>query len=253
VTSPLRSIRLKNHAPVTYPATILADSPIAYWRLNESAGATTVADSSGNSRTGTLVGTWTLGSAAKNGRLVTAGLAAVGAYWTVASSTAFQLTGDATWEWWQKLGATLTAGQQVFSHFCSVAGETAATNALYQIALRNTGGTHQIEWFHESGSGTNNSGVIPVTYVATDWNHFVVRRNVTSNVYEAFVNGVSFGTSGYTNDPSGGTSALYRYGSDAAAGGASTVAVTHDEAAIYGTALSNARIFEHYRAGRRAA
>lgn len=36
-----------------YVAAVQADSPILYWRLNEPAGATSVADSSGNSRTGT--------------------------------------------------------------------------------------------------------------------------------------------------------------------------------------------------------
>jgi hypothetical protein len=43
----------------TYAQTVLADSPLAYWRLDEPAGATTALDSSGNGVNGTYVGTFT--------------------------------------------------------------------------------------------------------------------------------------------------------------------------------------------------
>jgi hypothetical protein len=48
---------------LTYPALVLRDGPMAYWRLGEAAGSGTVADSSGNGRTGTVVGGVTLGQA----------------------------------------------------------------------------------------------------------------------------------------------------------------------------------------------
>lgn len=41
--------------PANYDAVVLADSPAAYWKLNETAG-TTIVDSSGNSRNGTYSG-----------------------------------------------------------------------------------------------------------------------------------------------------------------------------------------------------
>lgn len=37
-----------------YPAIVFADSPLGYWRLDESIGSTTVADSSGHSLTGAV-------------------------------------------------------------------------------------------------------------------------------------------------------------------------------------------------------
>ena len=46
----------------TYPASVLSDSPLAYWRLGEASG-TTAADSSGNSRNGTYAGSPALGAA----------------------------------------------------------------------------------------------------------------------------------------------------------------------------------------------
>jgi concanavalin A-like lectin/glucanase superfamily protein len=52
-----------NHTNLTtYDAGILANSPVAYWKLNETTG-TSAADSSGNGRTATYHGTCTLGVA----------------------------------------------------------------------------------------------------------------------------------------------------------------------------------------------
>ncbi|MFZ1459082.1 MAG: LamG domain-containing protein [Candidatus Saccharimonadales bacterium] len=46
---------------MSYSTEVLADSPLAYWRLGESSGSTIV-DSSGNSRDGTYAGSYTLGA-----------------------------------------------------------------------------------------------------------------------------------------------------------------------------------------------
>ena len=45
----------------TYSSSVLADSPLAYWRLGESSGST-AADASGNGRTGSFLNTPTLGT-----------------------------------------------------------------------------------------------------------------------------------------------------------------------------------------------
>ncbi|TMF12854.1 MAG: LamG domain-containing protein [Chloroflexi bacterium] len=44
----------------TYSATVLADHPVAYWRMDEATGGT-MADASGNANNGRYVGTYTLG------------------------------------------------------------------------------------------------------------------------------------------------------------------------------------------------
>jgi hypothetical protein len=48
-------------AASAYSAAVLADSPLAYYRLGEASG-TTMTDSSGNSRNGTYAGSPTLGA-----------------------------------------------------------------------------------------------------------------------------------------------------------------------------------------------
>jgi hypothetical protein len=47
-------------ASKTYSATVLADHPVAYWRMDETTGST-MADASGNANNGRYVGTYTLG------------------------------------------------------------------------------------------------------------------------------------------------------------------------------------------------
>lgn len=49
---------------LTYAQEVMVDLPSGYWRLNEAAGATTVADSSGNGLTGTVNGGVTFGGEA---------------------------------------------------------------------------------------------------------------------------------------------------------------------------------------------
>src|SRR3989440_1402067 len=44
----------------TYNATVLADHPVAYWRMDETTGST-MADASGNANHGRYVGIYTLG------------------------------------------------------------------------------------------------------------------------------------------------------------------------------------------------
>src|SRR5262249_9490411 len=55
------AILIGSMCEAAYRDTVLADSPILYWRLGESSG-TTVGDSSGHGSTGTIVGSPTLGA-----------------------------------------------------------------------------------------------------------------------------------------------------------------------------------------------
>ena len=50
-----------------YPAAVLADGPVAYWRLDEPAGSATARDASGNEHDGTYLGGITLGATGIDG------------------------------------------------------------------------------------------------------------------------------------------------------------------------------------------
>jgi hypothetical protein len=67
-TGALSATRVQAHyqasknIPTGYASTVLADSPTAYWRLDDAAGSSTVADASGHGHTGTVQGGVTLGA-----------------------------------------------------------------------------------------------------------------------------------------------------------------------------------------------
>jgi Concanavalin A-like lectin/glucanases superfamily len=80
-------------AAKTYSATVLADHPAAYWRMDETTG-TTMADASGNANQGRYVGIYTLGQAgaiAGDGTTAVAFDGQSGAA-TVVSSTTLQVS-----------------------------------------------------------------------------------------------------------------------------------------------------------------
>lgn len=256
MTRPLSATRLRHHTPAAYSAVVLADTPLAYWRCSETAGAATLADSSGNARTATINGTVTTGVTGRQ-RLGNAITCAVNSgYLSVASSAPFQLTGNATWECWYLIPVDFTSGSVQLIHCCGVSGETSATNVLYQFDLQYVNATtYSWSYFHESGSGTNNTSganFAAALLPAGVYNHLVFRRDVTANTYEMLLNGAIVGTPiAYTNDPSGGGSTVYNFNRNPAVPTISNRACSADEIAVYSSKLSDARIFEHYRAGRR--
>jgi hypothetical protein len=247
-----RLTRLRAAAPQSLADVILDDTPLAFWRCDESGGSGTLADSSGNSRTLTLAGSVTTGVTAKNGRMGKCATFTTTGYGTVADSSPFRLTGDMTFECWVKLASTLTSAQVARLAICSISGETEATNVPYLFQLQESGGVQQFRCFHESGAGVDNNAPFNVSYTATDWNHWVATRDVTADVYELWLNGVSLGTQGFSADPTGGGSSVFEFGRNNGTSAISDVDRTIDEIAIYSSKLSAARIFEHYRAGRRS-
>lgn len=259
MTRPLASTRLRHYASKTYQALVLEDTPLALWRCGESAGATTLADSSGNSQTATINGTITTGVAGAQRLGNAATPAASSGYLTVASSVNFRLAASMTAECWYKIPVDFTTGTLQYLHCCGTSGETSATNVLYQFQFGYTNAsTYNWSAFHESGSGTNSSVTTDFAAAllpAGQFNHICFVRDTTANTYALYINGAIAGSavSYGANDPSGGGSGVFNYNRNPATGDISNRVTTVDEIAIYNTALSAARIFEHYRAGRRAA
>jgi hypothetical protein len=253
MTSPLRQTRLKHHTPQSYSQVVLADSPLAYWRCEDAFGAATLADSSGNGRSMTLNGTRGLQAYSKNSRLgKCVGFAFNSGYGSVAAASWFQITGDLTIELWFKTPASLASGDFIGLLYCNTSGETEATNSLYQWHYQNNGGTLRFSAFHENGSGSDNVVNINHTMDPTVWNHCVLVRDTTAKTYTVYVNGVSIGSAVYTNNPTGGTSSVLNLCRNPSDGSFGSDKAAYDEIAIYNTKLSAARIFEHYRAGRRS-
>ncbi len=85
-------------APPAFQTAVLANNPYAYYRVGESSG-TTAADSSGNNRTGSYVGSPTLGVMGAGGGDTAVGLNGSSQYVTTDQASGFgSLMGNASWE-----------------------------------------------------------------------------------------------------------------------------------------------------------
>lgn len=223
---------------MSYSSTVLADSPLAYWRLGETSG-TSATDSSGNSRSATYTNSPTLGSTG----LLTGdadkamGVTANAGTCTTIASASWMNVSTITVECLVKLtsAADSTNGDALVSRY---------TSAGFQWLLwRDTSGKFAVQ-FSES-NGSTRSVVSTVTAVSGTTYHLAF--TYTGSVLTLYVNGVASGT------PFTGMSGVFPSTAPIEAGrysGASgtTPGGTIDEVAIYGTALSSTRIAAHYTA-----
>lgn len=222
-----------------YVAAILADAPLAYWRLGESSG-TVAADSSGNGHTGTYVGGPTLGVtgalfsdpdtavAFNGGQGVSIDDGASAVYNTASVSV----------EAWVR---TVASGDM------AVARRINSADGTVQFALAITGG--EATWTVGLGS-TCAPTVVSSTSAVNDgvFHHIVGTYDATAGVAAVYVDGV------LENSAAAGE-ALCAQPSSAAltmaegGGGLSNFDGVLDEVALYGSALPAVRVTAHFIAG----
>lgn len=225
----------------TYQAEVLADSPVGYWRLDDTSG-TAMVDTSGNGRDGTYVNAPTLGNASL---LTSGGGSAVGFNGTderatVAHDSVFNASvgGDLTVEMWVKLTSASTETLQPLADKTNLSGANAQWQLYYdnrstRRRLRFAVGSAANAWATWEGATTTSSlgagGHLVArksgTTLSLHWNGTQVASSVVSLTISASTNPLSLaGVAGFF-----------------AAG-------IFDEVAIYGSALSDTRIAAHYAA-----
>lgn len=217
---------------MTYAATVLADSPLVYWRFGDASG-TVAADSSGNSRDGAYGNGPTLGAA---GLLTGDSDTAV----TFNGSNQFANIAGASWmntadysiECWFKTGAL--AAQRVL-----VSRDDGATK-IWDVLL-STSGNVQMNIFNGPTAQTVTS---PAAYADNVIHHVVCTLSgTTATVY---VDGVQVGqgTGIASNSSTTQQISVARRNN-----GTLFYDGTVDEFAYYGTALSSSRVAAHHTAG----
>jgi hypothetical protein len=220
-----------------YSDAVLADSPVAYWRLGEPSGTTATDAAVGND--GTYVNTPTLGVAG----LLT-GDADTAVTFTAASTEHVTLPDlslaetDCTFELWCKF-TSATSNLWLFSE-----GNTASNNAFAGIHTDNSGATGKIAMSRRNDA-TTQATVLSTAAINDGAPHHVVGTYSGTQV-ELWVDGISQGTaaaSGAATLNVAAIGALRRAAVSAAFGG------TIDEVAVYSSVLSQARIEAHYDVG----
>lgn len=230
-------------APRSYTAEVLADSPVAYWRLGEAVGSALALDSSGNARHATYAGP-TLGQ--------------VGAVHDDDRAASFDGIDDvattASFDYAMADPNVLTIEAWVRT---SVAHSGPNRDTIY--GANDTASQPQLELGGSAGADRV-AVIIPGIFVAETGdgavpadglNHYIVYvRRGLGLTNEIWVDGtqrslVTHNASTFVNGAS-----VKRLGSRAAA--SQFLDGVPDEIAVYATAFSATRIAEHYEAGRRA-
>jgi len=221
--------KVTTHKLCDYYSEVRTDAPTGYWRLGETSG-TAAADSSGNGLSGVYQNTPTLGAtgalSGSSAKSVT--LNGTDEYITVADTGVLDLGTD-------------TLALEILAYFDSVA---AGVDPLFD---KGTAGYY----LYRSGTslvfakkGTGDIVASSVALSAGAWYHIAVTKSGASST-KMYLNGVDV-TGSVTDRTIAGTADSLYIGQDS--GGTAWHAGSLQEAAVYPTALSAARILAHYTA-----
>jgi hypothetical protein len=230
----------------SYLEEVLADAPVAFWRMDESSG-TTMNDSSGNSRNGNYANTPTLGATKLCAGTAVEFVRTSSEYAGVTSTNALN-AGVASLAWtvemWVKITDTSFATNEQVLIDKTGAGSAAGQYAVWYDNTVAGGSAHRIRWFCGSTA-------------QLDWNDCATEMAAGGHLVCTIIPGVTDGQKIYWNGvlkaqqtgsktwSTGNTNALELARSN---GAALYAGATLDEVALYPAALSAARILAHYAA-----
>ena len=231
---------------VAYRAAVLADSPVAYWRLGEASGATATDE------TGSYNGTYSGSPSYSQAGVFAANNAVrfpVSTAFVSSSNAAFYPgSGDFTFELWSKCQSSL--GLSV--GFMLGGKHISATNQRCFSLQLQAGGITPVEVFWRAFVSTNGTSVVTIgtgslvsqaARPVTDWHHWALVRD--GSTMRLYIDGVQEATAAVSGPLFNG-SANFRIAGQG--DGSQFVDCYMDEVAYYSTALSAARILAHYNA-----
>lgn len=210
-------------------------SPVIYWKFDEQSGGT-VADSSGNGRTGTHNNTPTLGVTALADRFAITYDSASGEYTEVADNSAYSIVANGgSIEIWATIPSTPGANQYIVAKGATSQWEWAL------IALNN-GFVFFTTWDLTTGNTlVNGSFGAPTTGVP----HFYV-ATISGTTLKTYIDGHLWATNTIPGTPADGT-AVMRVGRRG--DGSGSFSGTVDEFAMFSTALTIPQIQKHRDGG----
>ncbi len=221
----------------TYRNSVLTDSPIAYWEMDEALGATTAADSAGTPQAGTYQNV-TLGQASAFANLGSCGqFNGTTSRVQILANAVFELgLGDFTVETWAR--TPVTGRGDVFNY----------KNANDFGIFLNNGGVGEIAGYLNGFLGT-------YTTTINEWHHIVfTRTGGASGTARMYVDGMERATSAVTSSFSANADMFIGSNHNGAPGYVMAIPFNGwiDEVAVYGSALSAARVLDHYNAAQAA-
>ncbi len=228
-----RTVNLPTSPPDAYGAQVYADSPTFFWRLDESAGTTAVADASQGRTPGTAYNGVTFGSAST----VAPGTAGSfnGSDGTLSTNKAFTNPRNYSEEIW--FNTTTNRGGKLMGFGNQRSGFS--SNYDRHIYMEDSG-----QLTYGVYTGFTNTITSPQSYNDGKWHHLVATQT-TSEGMKLYVDGGLVGTNGQSDAQS--YTGYWRVGGDTAWGGSSYFFNGQlDEAAVYPFALSIDQVKNHY-------
>jgi len=214
-----------------YDSAIIADGPVGYWMLNETAG--TVATDSMGANNGTYTGGITLGQAGIPDGSTSVKLdGAAGSYIDLGNPAALGITGDMSVEVWVKWA-------QASSFAALITKTTTNTPGPWDWYIQAGGSTPQ-KFFRNPASinGTHNLG-------DGNWHHLIATFTGSNAAVTLYCDGASDGSS-TSGAPASNGSTHARIGSRD--DGATTINGWLAKAAIYNKVLNAGQASAHYAA-----
>lgn len=222
-------------ASSAYASEVLADSPLAYWRMGETSG-TTITDSSGNGRTGTYSGSVTLGATGlligDSDKAVTVSNSVVG---SVANAAWMNVNTITVEVWIQPTAAGVVGSREIV---CRDFNGSGGTGSQWRIRL-NAGKPEALLWHPAL------TVITAATALTVGSTYHIVFTYDGANM-RLYVNGSQVASSAQTGNITTGQPITFGCLGNAVS---ETWNGPIDEVAVYGTALSSTRIAAHYAAG----
>lgn len=223
---------------MSYSSEVLADSPLLYLRLGEAPGAGTAVDSSGNGRNGTYAGPPTLGA---TGLLYGDSDTAMGL-----ATGSGQTASVASASWMNVSTITVEAIVKFNANVDNGSGDAIVSrlNSNLDWLLWRVFSSNVIEASVWNTAGTRYDVVAPSAAVNGTIYHVAFTFDGTN--LKLYINGAVVATTAVSGTVRAGADPIEvgRY----SASGATTPDGVIDEVAVYGSALSAARILAHYQA-----
>lgn len=223
-------------AVIGYQAAVLADNPVAFWRMGESSG-TVMGDTSGFSRNGTYNANVVLGATGVGSPSdLAASFNGTNASASAPSDSAYDFL-DYTLEAWVKFTGPLVPDMRIASR---------QGGQYWLLHTRETSaGVAQLSSY-SSLDGVNGYAAGPNLNDGA-FHHVAITRNTTADLISLYVDGLFVGSQVTTSNVAFTDTATVYVGS--AFGTGQYFPGIIDEVALYGTALSAEQLMAHFEAG----
>lgn len=245
-------------SPSTYSETVLSDSPVGYWALDESSGAATLSDSSGNGHDLTVTGTVSAGAEALvNGS--SAGVQFNDSGYLSNADPELQISGDVTLEAWIKQTGAPNEAQFFLTGLQGADNNALSDAPLYSMRLASLEGvagyTSVARHGYDGGGGTRYTysagpSVLELAHSFLATTHIVITRDAAERRYRIYVDGSEVETDTYTENQDVTGGGIFNIGGWAGESGTSMgFQGIMASVAVYDSVLSPERIQAHYSAG----